>query len=269
MGTSNYQRSPSTPAWEHVRDAYRAGTRDPAEVSRRVVLALAPQTRELMAGPGVATCLRTLLDGARAAAQHPVEAPLRNATSVLTAAGALRSEADRRLALGGHASTYCAIALDALGASAVMALSPATGPDLPNALAPLPLARLADTYRHGHLHALTQRFIVADMDRCLSYFVSRDLSQFVGTDSFPTVSDARRLTSDVGFYAGRVASAVPLTGYEDRLQAALSSEQAQGRVHGVHDILGEAFRESLDAIQGGGRPEDADPVAGSPSEGPD
>ena len=204
MGTSTYRKSPATAAWDHVRDAYREGVSDPAEVSRRIVLAVDDATRDAMRSPGVALTLDTLLAGARAAQETPAPPPMTGVSTALQAAAALRRAAERDIASQGLASRFTDIALDALGRSTLQFTCAGT-PEPDMLRNPLPVfARACD---EGRLHVLANSFLGADLGACFEYFVSRDIHEFVGTSAYPSVLDARRLTKDVGEFCARTSVA--------------------------------------------------------------
>lgn len=190
MGTSSSQRSPATPEWERVRELYALGARDPSEVARRIVAALSPDVVTQMAGPGVATCVDTLLQAA-AVGSDTMAAGLGLPTGHSTAA-TIRAVAERRIATAGRASRFSDIALDALGACAVEVLTPS------EARSNLPPAG----------PRLLGSFMAGDMERCFRYFVSRDISEFVGLPALPDVAAAEATVRRIADRCRAVMSAI-------------------------------------------------------------
>lgn len=237
MGTSTAQRSPATPAWDEVRELYRAGVKDPARISRHVVAALTPETRAQMQGPGVVACLDTALRGAVLSAQVPPEGLLADVSGGLPAAARLRQEAERRLAVEGLGSRFADLALDALGSCLVAAMGMGGGLD-----------RLGAYEREGRLHELAARFLGEDLDRVFRYFVTRDIADFVGTSAWPTVGEARRVAIEVGGYCR--AHALREQPSEDALREALGHD-AQGRLAALRVPFGGALEAGLRRIHGG------------------
>ena len=237
MGTSTAQRSPATPAWEQVRDLYRAGVKDPAQIARQVVSALTPETRAQMQGPGVVACLDTALRGAVLSAVAPPTGLLQDIQGGLQAAARLRLDAERRLATEGMGSRFADVALDALGSCLVEVL----GPDGR-------LERLGAYQRQGQLHQLAARFLGADIDRVFRYFVTRDIADFVGTSAWPSVAEARQVAAAVGAHCRTQALQEQLS--EDALQEALRQDP-QRRLAALKMPFGEALEASLRRIHGG------------------
>lgn len=250
MGTSTAQRSPATAEWERVRELYREGVRDPAEIARRITLALTPSVRAEMAGPGVVTCLDELLAGAHGAAQTPPEGPAAAVESILGAAGALRREAERRIALGGLGSRHSDLALDALGSAALEALGADVALSAGSSTSQDVTGRLAAFQTEGRLHELARNFTCHDVDRCFRHLVTRDISEFVGGPGLPTVADARAVADDVARHCAAVTAGLPFGGHEGTFQDAASLRPA-GRVAALHGPFGNLLREGLGNIIGG------------------
>jgi len=101
MGTSTSHRSPRTPEWRAVREAYSRGGVGPAEIVRRVLSAAGDDFRSLLADDAVRTCLLSL--------EGPAGAP----------AAQLRREAQERLGTQGQASVGGELALSALSRAAL------------------------------------------------------------------------------------------------------------------------------------------------------
>jgi hypothetical protein len=237
MGTSTAQRSPATPAWDEVRELYRAGVKDPAQISQHVVSALTPDNRAQMQGPGVVACLDTALRGAVLSAEVPPEGLLAGVSGGLPAAARLRQEAERRLAVEGLGSRFADLALDALGSCLVGALGVEGN-----------LARLGAYQREGRLHELAARFLGDDIDRVFRYFVSRDIADFVGTAAWPTVSDARQIAAQVGAHCRARTLQGQLA--EGALQDALMQEPAH-RLQALTVPFSDAMQAGLGRIHGG------------------
>lgn len=250
MGTSTAQRSPATAEWERVRELYREGVRDPAEIARRIALALGPAVRGEMTGPGVVACLDELLSGAHGAAQIPPAGPVAAVESILGAAAVLRREAERRIALGRLGSRFADLALDALGCAALEALGAdragSAGPSGP----PDVVARLAGFQAEGRLHELAREFTSHDVDRCFRHLVARDISEFVGGPGLPTVADARSVADDVARHCSALAAGLPFSGHEGTFQDVAAGKPA-GRVAALQGPFRGLFDEGLGNIIGG------------------
>jgi hypothetical protein len=242
MGTSTAQRSPRSPEWESVRELYREGVRDASEISRRVSRALGPATRLQMQGPGVVTCLDTLLQGAQEVGGQPAQGLLSGAGSLLEVAARLRTEAERRLATGGLGSRFSDLALDALGSSVMGLALQAPGTVDLQTLSGLPPSLLGSYRQSGRLAELASEFVGWDLDRCFRYLVTRDLSEYVGTSAIPTVSEARQVADAVGAHCRYMASQITPALREDRLLE-LEGEAPPERVL----RLGQPFKDMLDA----------------------
>lgn len=241
VGTSSSQRSPSTPEWERVRELFRAGNPDPDAVSRGIADALSPQVRSEMSGPGVAACLDTMLQavvgGGEALAREV--GPLGGRSLAALA----RTVAERRIARAGAASRLADIALDALGAGVVETLATSVA-----SLALSPVSPKGVT--EDDVTEAARCFMRHDMSRCFSYFVSRDLSELVGTPVLPDVDAARRLVRGVSDHCRRAVDRVEPVGAGDLLPAYLEPARS-GRGPLLSGVLEQMVRDSLDAIATG------------------
>jgi hypothetical protein len=249
MGTSTSQRSPATAAWDRVRELYRSGVTDPASVAQAIAGALDGGTRAAMSGLGVAICLDALLLGSDLAARSTSEAPLLPARSSLSVASAIRHQAENRLATQGGASRYADLALDALG-SAALAVVGASAEGWPGGGGAEALATLGAYRREGRLHDLARQFCGHDADRCFRHFVARDLSEFVGTEAWPTVQAARRLHEDVGTYCRTALRGLDYAAQEGRLQDALRTGGSEGLAQ-LQGALAHQLQGGLRVLSGG------------------
>jgi len=250
MGTSAAHRSPATPEWERVRDLYRQGVRDPGEISRRIAQALEPRTERDMSGPGVSACLDALIHGVHGVAQRPPRGPLADCSSLLGGAAALRLFAERRIACAGWASRFSDLALDALGLSVLqLPLPGAPGQSLADPALGY-RAGLGTLGQEDRLPDLAESFLRDDIDRCFRYFVTRDISEFIGGDALPTVGEARLLTDDIAAHCRRIAAAVSLGEYNGRLRDAVADREAS-RLTLAGEVMAHALGTSLSLIREG------------------
>jgi hypothetical protein len=257
MGTSSSQRSPATPEWERVRELYRQPNPEPGAVVSRVVQALDPVTRQAMSDVGVAICLDTVLVSAKQVATSGLETVLGAAGATaavpppLSYASVLRSTAQERIIHSSTASRFAELAIDGL---AVTAMEMASGgrPALLSAVT-LPQADhfISSFVRGGRLHQLSGKFLGNDLDRAFRYFVGRDLSDFVGTEAFPTVGHAKQLLDSVAAYCRRTSDWLPLDPYEPLLQEAVASPETV-RIPMVHSFLRQTMAQALDLLSSGG-----------------
>lgn len=195
-----------------------------------------------MQGPGVVTCLDTLLQGAQEVGGGPAQGLLTGAGSLLEVAARLRTEAERRLATSGRGSRFSDLALDALGSSVMGLALQAPGTMDLQTLSALSPSVLGSYRESGRLSELASEFVGWDLDRCFRYLVTRDLSEYVGTSAIPTVLEARKVADAVGAHCRRVASQITPALHEDRLLE-LEGQAPPERVQ----RLAEPFNEMLDA----------------------
>jgi len=198
-----------------------------------------------MAGLGPTVCLDTLVSGAGSAAGIPASPAWSPNASALDIVASLRREAERRVALGSHASRFTDIALDALGLSALEAFG---APDASPAAAPPGAVARAAAYMGGRLHDLARLFIGDDIDRCFQYFVARDIGEFVGTGSYPTVGHAQRLTHNVATHCKKISVSLAFADHEGKLHSAISAWDETERLRLVQGVLADAIDGGLCAI---------------------
>jgi hypothetical protein len=259
MGTSSSQRSPATPEWERVRELYRRPEPDPAQVAGAIVQALSPATQEDMSGPGVAVCLDTLLAASGEVAGRglgPYLADLGTGAAgppALALAAGLRAAGQDRIIATAAASRFAEIGVDAL---AVTAMDAASGHE-PAGLLGLSEAAVEASFggyaAEGRLWELAQSFVGYDFDRAFRYFVARDLSDFVGTESFPHVGVAQVFLDDIGLHCRGAASRLDLAGREGFLRETLSASP-EARLAPMQGFLGEALGAGLGLLGAGGGP---------------
>jgi hypothetical protein len=253
MGTSSSQRSPATPEWERVRELYRQPHPDPGEVAGRIVAALDPATRKGLSDRGVALCLDTAL----VAVKEVSETGLRGLVgkvqepAALQAAAVVRQQAQERIVRDGAASRFAELALDGLAVAVMEVASGGQAGRLLTASTPQVEEHLARVVREGRLHVLARTFLGYDFDRVFRYFVSRDLSDFVGSAAFPDVGHAQQLLDRVAYYCRRCVTAVSWEDSEPVLQAAVARPEPE-RLPVVQDFLTRAVGWGLDAIAAGG-----------------
>jgi hypothetical protein len=230
MGTSSSHRSPSTPEWERVKRLYREPNPDPRAVASLITSALDAGTRQEMSGPGVACCLRSLLQAsARVNADGLVSIlpPGGEAAPLLAASQVIRDMAEQDVARHGLASRFAELGLNAL-ATAVFEAGAGDSPDLFQASLPTTEAALASYAREGRLHALALTFLGHDFDHLYRYFVTRDVTDFVGGPGLPTVAEASQLRDAVSRHCRESVAAVAAAVHEEALTAALREDDAPG-----------------------------------------
>lgn len=244
MGTSTSQRSPETAAWNQVRSLYQSGMSDPRVISQAIAGALGAGTRAAMAGPGVALCLDALLRGSERAASQ--SGPLPGGLSLVSR---IRQDAERRIAVGGEASRWSDLALDALGIAGLEAAG--YGVEA-TSLEPAgdPLTLLGAFQREGRLHQLAGLFAGHDLDRCFRHLVSRDLSEYVGTAAWPGTDEALRLYDGVGAWCRRAAQRWDAAPLEGRLQDAVRAG-APGSIGAARETVTRLLQEGLHTLSGG------------------
>lgn len=228
MGTSTWQRSPTTPEWERVRELYGQPDPDPREVVRRIVQALDPETRARMKAPAVVTSLGVLLEGARLVADNGLVGALaalgvETHPPALQMAAGLRNRAEALVAQGQQASRFGDLALEAVGTTA-MAIAALHDPSAGLLAVPLSVveANFAGLHREGRHHELAQTFLAYDLDRAFRYFVARDVADFIGGEGLPTVGHASRLEDGVARLCRESARALDLAPWQGALAQAAS-----------------------------------------------
>jgi hypothetical protein len=255
MGTSSAQRSPATPEWERVRELYREGKASPGEVASRVASALDARTREEMAGPGVASCLSSLLRGSRQVATGGLEAiwqsqPTAQGPPVLRLAQALRQEAEQRIASRGLASRLADVALNALGTSALEAAA-GGAPGVLGLGEPETASNFAAYARESRLGELSLCFLSHDFDHLFRYFVSRDLSDFIGSPALPTVAHGSRLRDAVALHCRQLVRQVPVTALAPLLERAVAGNADETQEQ-LQQVLQELTTEGLRQLTAAG-----------------
>jgi hypothetical protein len=255
MGTSSSHRSPSTPEWERVRELYRKPDADPGTIASRIVSALDHDTRQGLAGPGVACCLETLLQASRVSLAGSLEAlwqdtPQVHGPALLRLAQALRQQAEQRIVSGGHASRFTDIALNALGTAAFEAGAGGLAEVLtvPEAQVLTNLGSYAGQQRLGELSLC---YLSHDFDHLFRYFVTRDLSDFIGSEALPSVAHGSRLRDAVTRHCREQITGLEAARWESTLAAALQApENLRGEQLG--QALGEMTEAGLERIAAGG-----------------
>ena len=253
MGTSSSQRSPATPEWERVRELYRDPGAEPREVASRLVSALDDATRRDLAGPGVASCLSALLQGARRVRTSGLSALGLSegaAPAALHLAQALRQQAEQRIVAGGYASRFTDLGLNALGTSALEAAA-AGGASFLNLAAPEVEGNFASYGAGPGLGALSACFLEHDFDHLFRYFVSRDLSDFIGSPALPTVAHGSRLRDAVTLHCRETARRVAVDHYLAELEAIAAGEATEAPPQSVLQALVTDGLDRLAAAGGG------------------
>ncbi len=253
MGTSSAQRSPSTPEWDRVKELYRQPQPPPGEVVSRIIQALDPDTRQDMHDRAVTAALDTLLWGSASVADQGLEQFLQgfqpiSGPPVVALAAALRDTAVDYITTAAVASRFGELAIDALS-NTVLAVA-AGDQGLLQVSAEEADANYGGYARESNLSGLSVQFFSHDFDRVLRYFVSRDLSDFIGTEALPTVSSGSRLLDDVAHYCRQTAQQMDLREYEDRLQQAIRLPIDQ-RIQTLQPITAEGITVGLGVLAGG------------------
>ncbi len=256
MGTSSSQRSPATPEWERVRELYRQPEPRPEQVAARIVQALDEQTRRGMHDRGVTICLDTLLISSGQISSAGLEAFLTQLSApalqpaTVQLASALRRSAEERIVRARAASRFAELAVDALAITAMDVAS--GGASRMFAAAPEEVeSNFARFAREGRLDELSGVFLGYDLDRVFRYFVSRDLSDFVGhAPAFPDVGRANQFLDAIASHCRCVARSVPLERFRDDLAQCLVQPEQQ-RLGWMQEFLGQAMELCLSALAAG------------------
>jgi hypothetical protein len=238
-----------------VRELYRRPNPDPGQVVERIVLALDPSTRTEMAGPGVATCLGALVSashGVNRTGLPPVLLDLGVGAepAALQLAAGLRRRAQDQVVAAGAASRFSELALDALAVATMDAASGGQTAELLTLPAAVAERHFGGYAADGRLHDLAGTFVAYDLDRVFRYYVSRDLSDFVGSDAFPHVGAAHRFLDSVALHCRRTAAGLPLADSEPFLQGAAAA--AAARSPGMLDFTTRAIDLGLGVLGEGG-----------------
>lgn len=253
MGTSSSQRSPATPEWDRVKELYQQPHPPPGEVVSRIITALDPDTRRGLHDRAVTVCLDTLLWGSTSVADQGLERFLRRlqpipAPPVVALAAGLRDTATDYITTTGAASRFGELAIDALSNTVLNVAAGDQG--LLKATSAQAEANYGRDAREGNLSGLSVQFFSHDFDRLFRYFVSRDLSDFIGTEALPTVSSGALLLDDVALYCRQGAQQMDLSRYEDQLQEIVRLS-IDDRIQHLQPITAAGVTAGLQVLAGG------------------
>lgn len=256
MGTSTSHRSPATPEWDRVRDLYRQPNPDPGAIASRIVSALSPAARSEMAGPGVALCLGSLVNSSRRIAEGGLQGVLGTERKgpggppLLRLAQALREGAERHITATNQASRWAEIGLNALG-TAVMEAGAGNSASVLQVPEPEIEEHLGCFLRDRRLHELAKCFLAHDFDHLFRYFVTRDISDFIGSEALPTVAAGSQLRDAVTLFCRQKAAVVAMDQHEPALQqaAALAPDEALSVLKAP---LGALIEAGLRSVETGG-----------------
>lgn len=254
MGTSSSQRSPSTPEWERVRQLYRQPNPDPREVASRIVSALDAGSRQDLSGPGVACCLSTVLRGSAAVAEDGLAAVVPGGLAegwppLLQVTQRLQEQAERRVADLGLASRFTELGLRALGTTLFEAAS--GGSDTFQVSADLVATNLGAYAAEHRLHDLSLCFLAHDFSHLFSHFVTRDISDFTGTDALPTELQRSQLRDAVARCGHESALRVEAAVHEEALSRALRLDPDEADAQ-VQLVLADLTHRGLEVVAAGG-----------------
>jgi len=254
MGTSTSHRSPSTPEWEQVRELYQQPNPSPGEIAARVTAALDAETRAGLSDQTVTTSLDSLLEAATTASHDGLERLLENLgvggePVALQVASGLRREADTRIARAGIASIFGEMGVAALTSSALDACGGAMeaaslGFDQVE-------ANLGAWEKDNRMGALTLNFLGREMEQAYRYFVSRDLGDFVGSDSLPLLTDRNNLVAGVGSYCFDTTNSIWVPELDSRILNVMEVGVEQ-RVVQLQPLFAQAVEAGLSALAAGG-----------------
>ncbi len=253
MGTSASHRSPATPEWDRVRELYQEPHPAPGQIVSRIIAALDPATRHELHDQAVVGCLDTLVWGSAAVAEQGLEEflagfPAITEPPVVALAADLRDRATNYIVASGAASRFGELAVDALSNTV---LSVAAGEQ---GLLTVRAAQAEDNYasfaRQGNLSQLGVHFFAHDFDRVFRYFVTRDLSDFIGTEALPTVSAGSRLEDQVARYCRSGAQQIDLSAYEDQLQQIVTLP-IHDRIQRLQPLAAKGIIRGLEVLAGG------------------
>jgi hypothetical protein len=251
MGTSTSHRSPATAEWERVRELYQQPNPAPGEIVSQIVAALDEGTRVRLQGAAVVRCLDAALWGSAVLASDATALPpLMSPPSVpaLDLAGRIQALARQQVAADRVASTMGSLALAALGATVVDSLeAPMAWPELASETV---VSRYARYAREQDLSRLAQHFFAHDFDQVFRYFVTRDLSDFVGQPGLPTVHHARTVVDQVGEYCRERSAWSRLRQHEPQLQELVTRPQEQ-RLRELAPLLQQGTLAGLEGLAGG------------------
>jgi hypothetical protein len=245
MGTSTSHRSPRDEAWEAVREVYEHPHPDAATLVSRIIAALDEVTSQRLHEPAPVICFEALLHTSLEPPprmQENLTAP--GAVPALALATEVRSLAEDCLSSRRLSTLIGDLALDALPPAVIDALGPGElWPDLSPAATLTRYTRYANERR---LHQLANCFAARDLEQVFKYFVSRDVGDYVGTPSLPTVAESRRLLEDVGSLCRRRGS-VFHPAVEATLREILTLSPVD-RVTALEAVMGEGLRRGLNNL---------------------
>ena len=254
MGTSSSHLSPSTPEWERVKRLYRKPNPEPGTVVSLITAALDDGTRAELSGPGVACCLRQLLQASATVAAEGLSAliqPDGTVPPLLAVSEAIRQRAERDVAREGFASRFSDLALNAV-ATAVFEAGAGGSPDIFH----IPFSRteqeLASYCRDGRLHRLALTFVGHDLDHVFRYLVARDSSEFIGGAGLPTSAVASRFRDTISHYCRQSTAAVEAAVHEEALAAAVRAADGEALPF-VQGVLTDLNSVSLQRLAAGGQ----------------
>lgn len=254
MGTSSSQRSPSTPEWDRVRQLYRQPSPDPGQVASRIVSALDADTRAGLSGPGVACCLATLLRASRVLGDSGIAGlgiiESGGLPPLLQVSSLLQQQAERTIATGGLVSRFAEIGVRALG-TAVFDAGASADADTFHITADSVGANLARYSHEQQLNRLAVCFLAHDFSHLFSHFVTRDVSDFTGTDAIPTELQRSQLRDAVARYCHEAAQAAEAAVHEGMLAQALRADETEAQLR-VGEVLSDLTQKGLDRIAAGG-----------------
>jgi len=168
----------------------------------------------------------------------------------LQLAQTLRQEAERRIVAGGHAARFADIGLNALGTSTLEAAA-GGGVSVLNLTAPEVTDHFAAYGAGAGLGALTSCFLSHDFDHLFRYFVSRDLSDFIGSPALPTVGHGSRLRDAVTLHCGRIARQVAVSAHTATLEA-IATAEPETALEPAQAVLEALIHEGLERLTAAG-----------------
>ena len=221
-----------------------------------IVSAIDPVTRESMSDSAVATCLGTLVAGARRVEQQGLPTVLSDLgvstdPAALQIAAGLRDQAERTIAGQGLASRFGDLALDATATTAfAMAARSSDSAGLIELPLPVVARNFATFGREGALHETAARFIGYDLDSVFRYFVARDLPDFIGGRGLPTVAEASQLEDAIAAHCRNAWRRLDLSAFEQDL-AELIDLPPEQQAQALSPALAVGIGRGLDVIGAG------------------
>ncbi|MEN6546133.1 MAG: hypothetical protein ABFE07_08840 [Armatimonadia bacterium] len=216
--------------------------------------ALDADTRTGLSGPGVACCLSTLLrasrvlDGNGIAGLGTIESG--GLPPLLQISSLLQQQAERTIATSGLVSRFAEVGVRALGTTVFDAGASADA-DTFHITADSVAANLARYSREQQLNRLAVCFLAHDFNHLFSHFVTRDVSDFTGTEALPTELQRSQLRDAVARYCHEAALAAEAAVHEGMLAEALRADEEEGRLR-FGEVLADLTRQGLDRIAAGG-----------------